>query len=69
MKIQSVNVGDEVTMGKAHPCGSSQWTVVRTGADIGIKCNKCGRRVLIERLEFLRRLKSVEPIDVNAQDS
>jgi hypothetical protein len=40
-----------------HPCGSYEWEVVRVGADIGLKCLKCQRRVLLEREVFERRVK------------
>ncbi len=52
-----VRIGDEVRMRKAHPCGSAQWRVVRLGADIGIVCNGCGRRVLLPRSQFMRQVK------------
>lgn len=54
-----VRIGDEVRMRKAHPCGSDQWHVVRLGADIGIVCNGCGRRVLLPRSQFVRQVKSL----------
>ena len=54
-----INIGDEVSFSKAHPCGGDRWLVVRTGVDIGIKCTKCGRRVMMERIEFERRVKEV----------
>jgi hypothetical protein len=54
-----INVGDEVRFNKAHPCGGDRWLVVRTGVDIGIKCEKCGRRVMMERAEYERRVKEV----------
>ena len=38
-------------------CGSYEWQVVRLGADIGIKCLGCNRRVLLERRDFERRVK------------
>jgi len=44
---------------KAHPCGSYEWEVVRVGADVGLKCLKCQRRVLLERGIFERRVKNV----------
>ena len=44
-------------MRKAHPCGSYEWEVVRVGADIGLKCLKCQRRVLLERSVLERRVK------------
>jgi len=52
-----VNLGDIVRLRKAHPCGSYEWEVVRMGADIGLKCLKCQRRVLLERGVFERRVK------------
>jgi len=48
-------------MRKPHACGSFDWEIVRIGADIGIKCLKCGRRVLLDRSYFDRRVKSVKP--------
>ncbi len=52
-----IKPGDVVRMRKAHPCGSYEWEVARVGADIGLKCLKCQRRVLLERSVFERRLK------------
>ncbi len=54
-----VRIGDEVRMRKPHPCGSDQWRVVRLGADIGIVCNGCGRRVLLPRSQFMRQVKAL----------
>jgi hypothetical protein len=50
-------VGDVVRLKKPHPCGGVDWSVVRLGADIGIKCQTCGRRVLLPRRDLERRLK------------
>ena len=52
-----IKPGDIVRLRKAHPCGSYEWEVVRVGADIGLKCLKCQRRVLLERGLFNRRMK------------
>ena len=54
-----IKLGDIVRLRKPHPCGSYEWEVVRIGADIGLKCLKCQRRVLLERGVFERRLKIV----------
>ncbi len=56
--VMEINLGDVVCLKKKHPCGSEQWRVVRLGADIGIKCLKCQRRVLLERVVFERRVKA-----------
>jgi hypothetical protein len=52
-------VGDIVRMRKAHPCGSFEWVVSRVGADIGLKCTRCGRKVMLTREEFNHSLKSL----------
>jgi len=53
-----VHLDDIVRLRKPHPCGSYEWRVVRLGADIGLKCLVCGRRVLLPRRTFERRLKA-----------
>jgi hypothetical protein len=56
---KDVQVGDLVRLRKPHPCGSFEWLVVRIGADIGIKCQVCGRRVILARPTFNKRVKTV----------
>jgi hypothetical protein len=51
-------IGDVVRLRKPHPCGSHDWTVVRLGADIGLRCHGCNRRVLLARRELEKRLKA-----------
>jgi hypothetical protein len=45
---------DVVVLRKRHPCGGDTWRVVRLGADIGVRCTSCQRRVLIGRAELER---------------
>ena len=52
-----IKVGDIVRLKKKHPCGGDQWEVIRVGADIGIRCQKCQRRILLERGVFERRVR------------
>ena len=54
-----IRMQDVVEMRKKHPCGSFVWTVTRIGADIKMKCSGCGRVVMLDRQEFLRRRKKV----------
>ncbi len=56
--VMEIKLGDVVRLRKKHPCGSDEWQVVRLGTDIGIKCLKCQRRVLLERRIFERRVKT-----------
>ena len=46
---KDVNVGDIVKMKKAHPCGSDEWEITRTGMDFGMKCCGCGHFVMLAR--------------------
>ncbi len=52
-------LGSKVIMKKDHPCGSNMWTITRVGVDIKIKCDKCGREIMLDRLEFEKKLKKV----------
>jgi hypothetical protein len=49
---------DVVRLRKPHPCGSFEWTIVRLGADIGLRCHGCNRKVLLPRRELEKRLKA-----------
>ena len=49
-------LGDVVRLRRPHPCGGRDWLVDRLGADIGVRCETCGRHVLLERRMLERRL-------------
>ena len=55
--VLELRLGDVLRLRKAHPCGGSQWVVLRLGADIGIKCLKCQHPVMIERATLEKRIK------------
>lgn len=57
--VLELDLGDVLKLKKVHPCGGYEWEVVRLGADIGIKCRKCGRRVLLPRNILQRRVREV----------
>ena len=48
---------DVVVLRKAHPCGGDTWRVVRLGADIGLRCTTCSRRVLVGRRDLEKDMK------------
>ncbi|MDX1664574.1 MAG: DUF951 domain-containing protein [Candidatus Promineifilaceae bacterium] len=54
-----VTPGDIVQLRKKHPCGSDRWTVVRTGVDIGLVCEGCGRRILLPRSKFNKQCRVI----------
>jgi hypothetical protein len=57
--LLDVHTGDKVRMRKSHPCGGYEWEVTRTGADIGLRCLTCGRRVMLPRSRFEKRVKAI----------
>jgi len=57
--MDELRLGDLVQMRKTHPCGSDRWRIIRVGADIKIKCVGCSRIVMLERQEFLKRMKKL----------
>ena len=50
------NLNDDVIMKKEHACKTNLWTITRNGADIKIKCKNCGREIMMDRLEFIKKL-------------
>ncbi len=54
------DIGSIVTMKKNHACQTNRWIITRVGADIKIKCLNCNREIMMDRLEFERKLKKVE---------
>jgi hypothetical protein len=51
-------LGDVVRLRRAHPCGSTEWLVDRLGADIGLRCQGCGRHLMLERRLLEARLSA-----------
>lgn len=62
--LPEIELHDRVRLRKPHPCGSYEWEVVRLGADIGLVCCQCGRKVLLSRRELDKRLKTLEKKDI-----
>jgi hypothetical protein len=57
--LPELNLDDIVRLRKPHPCGSYEWQITRLGADIGLECMGCQRRVMLPRRKLARRLKMI----------
>ncbi|MBV6396511.1 MAG: hypothetical protein HFACDABA_02109 [Anaerolineales bacterium] len=64
--LPDLQLKDIARMRKPHPCGSFDWQVTRLGADIGLECLGCGRRVMLTRRELTRRAKTIFPAQKEA---
>lgn len=60
-----LHIGDQVRLRKPHPCGGHTWDVTRIGADIGIRCTTCGRRIMLPRAKLEKQVKSIERPDAD----
>ncbi len=54
--VVDMYLGDLARLRRRHPCGGDTWLIDRLGADIGIRCETCGRHVLVERAALERRI-------------
>ncbi|MBQ4577867.1 MAG: DUF951 domain-containing protein [Clostridia bacterium] len=46
-------------MKKPHPCGERQFCVLRTGMDLKLRCEGCGREVMLPRQKVEKQIKSI----------
>ena len=54
-----IQLGDVLTMKKAHPCGEKQWLVLRTGADLRLRCLGCGHEFMVQRGKAEKNIRSI----------
>ena len=59
MDNKMYKLGYHVIMKKQHACGTNEWMITRVGVDIKLKCVHCGREIMMDRLEFTKKLKKV----------
>jgi Uncharacterized protein conserved in bacteria len=57
--MQEYKLNSIVIMKKEHPCGTNEWVVTRIGVDIKIKCQNCGRSIMMPRIEFNKKVKKI----------
>ena len=57
--MHKYELGSIVEMKKQHTCGCSNFKITRIGVDIKIKCENCGRTIMLERIEFNKKIKKV----------
>lgn len=53
------NINSVVEMKKVHPCGCNKFRIVRVGVDIKIRCENCGRTIMLDRMSFNKKIKKV----------
>lgn len=68
-----IQVGDILKMKKQHPCGSSEWEVLRIGADFRLKCAGCGHQIMIPRVKAEKNVRGItrraQPASAKAENA
>ena len=59
MENRIFKLGEKVIMKKPHACGENKWIITRVGVDMKLKCMNCGHEIMMDRLEFKKKLKGV----------
>ena len=59
--------GGHITSKKPHACGGNLWKILRLGADVKLKCEKCGRIVFLSVDQARKITKSYQSGDNNAE--
>jgi len=55
-----LRIGDVIRLKKPHPCGSSEWEILRVGMDFRLKCMGCGHLVMLPRKEVEKKIRQVK---------
>jgi len=58
--ILKLETNDIVEMKKQHPCGSKDWKVIKTGAEIKLACLGCGHEIEIKRSVLQKSVKKIK---------
>ena len=54
-----IKPGDRAEMKKPHPCGGRIFTVLRVGMDFRLRCENCGREMMLPRMKAEKSIKRV----------
>lgn len=55
-----IQLKDVLVMKKAHPCGCSRWQVLRTGADLRLRCLGCGHELMVPRFKIEKNIRAIQ---------
>ena len=55
-----LDAGDIIKMKKKHPCGSYEWQILKTGADIKLRCCGCAHEIILKRSLVEKNIKKIQ---------
>ena len=60
----NVQVNDVIEVKKQHPCGGKTFLVLRIGMDFKIRCEKCGREIMLPRQKIEKSIRTINGVKV-----
>jgi len=54
-----IRVNDTLKMKKPHPCGGTDFLVLRSGMDFKLRCLTCGREIEMPRVKAEKGIRRV----------
>ena len=57
--IFTFQTNDILEMKKVHPCGGNQFRVLFAGCDVKVRCENCGREMVLPRIKLEKSIKKV----------
>ncbi len=61
MERKKIQVNDRIRLKKKHPCGSTEWKILRLGSDLKLECCGCGRVVTVPRSRIEKKIREINP--------
>ena len=68
MKTVKFSENDILELKKPHPCGNRQFTVLRLGSEVRIKCNQCGRDMTLPREKLEHAIRNLISAEISAKE-
>lgn len=61
--IKVFHEGDTLVMKKPHACAThgSRFAVLYVGSDVKVRCEACGREMILARVKLEKSIKSIIP--------
>ena len=60
MERLEYQTGDVVRLKKQHPCGTSEWEILRGGMDFKLMCTGCGHQIMLPRRQVEKNTKEIK---------
>ena len=64
--MMQIELKDILVMKKPHPCGCARWLVLRTGADLRLRCLGCGHELMTPRFKIEKNIRMIQHEEISS---